>query len=54
MLVEGSFAAGVVLALSGAASGWAVVVLPFTVAVVVKGHDLLAALLPARQGGGES
>lgn len=50
MLVEGSFAAGVVLALSGAASGWAVIVLPLSVAVVVKGHDLLAAWLPPRRG----
>lgn len=49
LLVEGSIAAGVVLALADVASAWVVVVLPLTVAAVVKGHDLLAAELPPRE-----
>ena len=54
LLVEGSVASGVVLALADASSAWAIVVLPVTVAAVVKAHDVLAGILDpgaARPGG---
>ena len=49
-LAEGSFVLGALLAFAEVASAWVVVVLPLTVAVMVKFHDLLeGALLRADQ-----
>lgn len=50
MLFEGSVVVGIVLTLAGAATAWAVLVLPAVVAVVVKAHDLLAGYLRAGAG----
>lgn len=45
LLLEGVLAVAVVLVLADAASAWTIVVLPATVALVVKAHDLLAGWL---------
>lgn len=63
VFVEGALAVALVLVLGDKASAWTFLVLPLWVAVVVKGHDLLARLLgpsgeatsalaPAAPGGG--
>lgn len=44
-LGEGAALVGGLLALADLASAWSVLVLPVAVAVVVKGHDLLAGML---------
>jgi hypothetical protein len=52
VLGEGAVGAGALLALADLASAWAVVVLPVTVAGIVKAHDLLQGLLdPADDDG---
>ena len=45
VLGEGMALIGGLLALADVASAWSVLVLPAAVAVVVKGHDVLAGLL---------
>lgn len=45
LLVEGLIGCALLLVLAGAASAWALLVLPVTGAVVVKAHDVLAAAL---------
>lgn len=47
-LVEGLAFAGVLLALAGATSVWAILVLPIVAAVVVKANDLIAVQLTGR------
>ena len=49
-LAEGSFVLGILLAMAEVASAWVIIVLPLTVAVMVKFHDLLqGALLRSEQ-----
>lgn len=48
LLVEGVLTLSVVLTLSGAASAWAVVVVPLSVAALVKAHDVLGEQLAVR------
>jgi hypothetical protein len=45
VLGEGAIAFAVLLVLADLATAWTLLVLPLAVAVVVKGHDLLAGLL---------
>jgi hypothetical protein len=45
VLGEGAIVVGGILVLADLASLWVLLALPFTVAAVVKGHDLLAGLL---------
>ena len=45
VFLEGSLAVAAILTLSGSTSVWSLLVLPIVVAVVVKGHDLLAGRL---------
>jgi hypothetical protein len=49
ILVEGVGALAVVLVLADAASAWTLLALPLVAAAVVKGHDVLASMLPARK-----
>ena len=44
-LGEGMALVGVLLAMADLASAWAIVALPVAMAVIVKGHDLLAGAL---------
>jgi hypothetical protein len=48
ILVEGVLALAVVLVLADVATAWTLLVLPLASAVLVKGHDVLAGLLPVR------
>lgn len=48
VLGEGMAAVGGLLAMADLASAWTIVVLPAAVAVIVKGHDLLAGHLSRR------
>jgi hypothetical protein len=53
LLGEGALAVAAVLVLADVATAWTLLVLPVAVAVVVKGHDLLAGALgspPGREG----
>jgi hypothetical protein len=58
LLGEGAVGLALLLVLADLATAWILVVLPLSVAVVVKAHDLLAARLaddagdPPRSGGG--
>ena len=45
LLGEGSVAAAALIALADLASAWLLVVLPLTVALVVKAHDVVAGRL---------
>ena len=45
VLAEGSLVLGLLLAFAEVASAWVIVVLPLTVAVMVKFHDLLQGAL---------
>jgi hypothetical protein len=45
LLGEGAIAVAVILVLADRASAWALLILPLTVAAVVKAHDVLAGLL---------
>jgi len=45
MLVEGVLTVAIVLTLADVATAWTLVVLPVVAALIVKGHDLLAAQL---------
>jgi hypothetical protein len=49
ILVEGVGAVAVILVLADVASAWTLLALPLVAAAVVKGHDVLAAMLPARK-----
>ena len=53
VLVEGMALAGGLVALADRASAWAPVILPAGAAVVVKFHDILAGVLPGRDGDDE-
>lgn len=53
-LGEGMALMGVLLAMADLASAWAIVALPVAVAVIVKGHDLLAGALAPREGAQET
>jgi hypothetical protein len=48
VLGEGMALLGALLAMADLASAWAIVVLPLAMAVVVKGHDLMAGMLSGR------
>ncbi len=50
VLGEGMAGAGALLAMADLASAWSIVALPVAVAVVVKGHDLLAGFLERPAG----
>ena len=45
LLGEGMALLGAILVMADLASGWAILVLPLAMAVVVKAHDLLSGLL---------
>jgi hypothetical protein len=45
VLLDGSFALAVLLALADLVSAWAVLVLPVLVAMLIKAHDVVAALV---------
>ncbi|MCW2600914.1 MAG: hypothetical protein JWM02_2743 [Frankiales bacterium] len=45
VLGEGMALLGALLAMADLSSAWSILVLPLAVAVVVKGHDVLAGLL---------
>jgi len=49
-LVEGMAVLGGIAALADLATAWAPVILPIGAAAVVKFHDVLAGILPARSG----
>ena len=49
VLFEGVTAVAVTLVLADVASAWTLVVLPAVTAAIVKGHDLIAGLLPSRR-----
>jgi hypothetical protein len=49
LLVEGVLAVAAILTLADVASAWTLLALPLAAALVVKGHDLLAGMLPRRQ-----
>jgi len=49
LLVEGVVAVAVVLVLADVASAWTLLALPLAAALVVKGHDVLAAMLSGRR-----
>jgi hypothetical protein len=50
LLVEGVAAVAVVLVLADVASAWTLLALPLAAALIVKGHDVLAAMLSGRPG----
>jgi hypothetical protein len=51
LLVEGVLTVAVVLTLADVATAWTLLVLPAVSAAIVKGHDVLAGMLPRRPGG---
>jgi hypothetical protein len=53
VLGEGATAAGAILVLADVASAWLIVVLPVTVALVVKANDVLAGWLQSGRSGGD-
>jgi hypothetical protein len=50
ILVEGVLALALILVLADVATAWTLLVLPLASAVLVKGHDVLAGLLPSDTG----
>lgn len=50
VLGEGMALLGVLLVMADLASGWAILVLPLAVAVLVKAHDVLAGILEGEAG----
>jgi hypothetical protein len=54
ILGEGAIAVAAILVLADRASAWILVVLPLTVALVVKGHDVLAGLIAPVSAGATS
>ena len=53
-LGEGMALVGILLAMADLASAWAIVALPVAMAVIVKGHDLLAGVLTPRTAAQET
>jgi hypothetical protein len=53
VFLEGAMALGVLLALAELVSWWGVIVLPLTVALMVKLNDVIAGLLPRPASPGE-
>jgi hypothetical protein len=53
VFLEGAMALGALLALAELVSWWGVIVLPLTVAVMVKLNDVIAGMLPRSMAGGE-
>lgn len=53
VFLEGALALGVLLALAELVSWWGVIVLPLTVALMVKLNDVIAGMLPGAAPGGE-
>jgi hypothetical protein len=53
VFLEGAMALGALLALAELVSWWGVIVLPLTVAVMVKLNDVIAGMLPRSVAGGE-
>jgi hypothetical protein len=53
VFLEGAAALGILLALAELVSWWGVIVLPLTVAVMVKLNDVIAGMLPRSDSPGE-
>jgi hypothetical protein len=53
VFLEGALALGMLLALAELVSWWGVIVLPLTVALMVKLNDVIAGLLPRSASSGE-